>query len=831
MNTGQQAGPSAATAGGLGQYQPAPGAYDEVMAAPGSPRPHWLPLLERLSGLGPEEWATRRDTVGRLLRERGVTYNVYTDAHGRDRPWELDLLPVIIPAAEWARLEAGLRQRARLLNALLADLYGPQRLLREGKLPPALVQANPAFVRPCHGWAPPRDQFLFFYAADLARLPDGTWCVLADRTQAPSGAGYALENRITLARVFEPEARECRVQRLAGFFQAQRDTLRALRTAGGETGQVVLLTPGPRNEAYFEHAFLARYLGFPLVEGGDLTVRERRVYVKTLEGLQPVSALVRRVDDLYCDPVELRADSSLGVPGFLEAARAGNIILANAAGAGLVETPAWLPFLPGLCQDLLGEELRLPSVPTWWCGQAAACDQVLERLGQLVVKRAFGPPAAGAATAAELEGALRQTPFDFVAQQQIVPSRIPAWTGDRFGPRPMVLRAYGFAEGETYRIMPGGLTRVLPTPEPPVVLMQRGGASKDTWVLADGPIAPTTLLRPITQVVRPERIAAEVPTRVADNLFWLGRYAERLEDAARILRRALGTLAAAEGLEPPPGVVALVQLLVRLDLLPAWFGQTYTLPALEKEVFLVIYQLHRVGTIREVAGRLHHLAFVLRDRFSTDTWRILTQLHADAGARPGRLPGVEALALLNRLIVDLAAFSGMEMENMTRGHGWRFLDLGRRLERARNVVALCHGALAVEGAGQWLAEPLLDIADSLMTYRRRYFAQPELPPVLDLILADETNPRSLAFQLNALAEHTTSLPPGGDGSAATQAAQLVASSRQRLREMNLPTLAAGGSTERTAELGRCLAALEADLRNLSDTINHHYFTHAAARVT
>ena len=350
-------------------YSQTAGVYDEMSAAPGVLRPHWDVFINSLSALGAQELRRRWQTARQRIRENGVTYNVYGDPLGMDRPWNLDAIPLMIPPAEWSQLEAGLIQRARLLNLILADLYGPQKLLRGGQIPPALVFANPGFWRPCHGVTVSGNTYLHLLAVDLARGPDGEWWVISDRTQAPSGAGYSLENRIVMAETFPDLFREFQVKRLASFFRSFRETLLRLSPRNRENPRVVLLTPGPFNETYFEHSYLARYLGFTLVQGGDLTVRDNRVFLKTLEGLKQVDVILRRVDDSFCDPIELRSDSYLGVAGLVEAVRAGNVAVANALGSGLIETSAFMPFFPGLCRRMLGEDLKLPAAATWWCGQ------------------------------------------------------------------------------------------------------------------------------------------------------------------------------------------------------------------------------------------------------------------------------------------------------------------------------------------------------------------------------------------------------------------------------------------------------------------------------
>jgi len=823
------------SAGVFGDYRLASSAYDEMIGAGGTPRAHWRKFVHSFGRLGRDELAARWENGRRIIREHGVTYNVYGDPQGMDRPWELDMVPLLIPPDEWRHLEAGLQQRARLFNAILTDLYGPQRLLRDGVLPPSLVFANPAFLRPFHGIQVPGGIYLHLHATDLARSPDGQWWVLADRTQAPSGMGYALENRIVLSRILPDEFRDCDVQRLASFFRVERDTLRNLAPVNRDNPHIVLLTPGPHNETYFEHAYLARYLGFTLVEGGDLTVRDRRVFIKTLEGLQPVDVILRRVDDTFCDPLELRSDSFLGVAGLVEAARAGHVTIANALGSGLIESPAFMAFLPGLCRQLLGEELKLPSVATWWCGQAKEQQYVLEHLDQIVVKQAFGPiprvpffgEKLGAKERIRLAASIRARPAEFVGQEQVPMSTAPVWVNNRLEPRRVVVRTYIASSGDSFIVMPGGLTRVSRAAGDPVVSMQSGGGSKDTWVPADGPIAAVSLLTETGQPVSASRIAAELPSRVADNLYWLGRYAERLEDTLRLLRCVVVRMTDEASGDRSPDLAALVRILVALEAIPERFAGRIPLEELEQEVLHLVYQPLRPGSVRELVLRIRHIASIVRDRFSADTWRILNELQTDSRTRPGRIPLANTLSLLNTLIMDLGAFSGMEMENMTRGHGWRFLDFGRRLERAANLVRLLQAALASEvdrGAG---LEPLLEIADSSMTYRRRYFSEAQLPTVLELLVRDSGNPRSLAFQLDALLAHTSHLPldPGAAQSPAGR--KVLTSLVTALREVDLERLVAAGS----GEIGRWLFQFENGLTEVSDELSHQYFSLTVARVS
>ncbi len=822
-------------------YAPRPGGYDELTDQRGGVRPHWRSLVSSLDRLGHEELTLRWDNARRIIREHGVTYNIYGDPQGMDRPWELDMLPLAIQPAEWHAIEAGLAQRARLLNLVLADVYGPQRLLREGHLPPALVQANPGFLRPCHGLPMRGNIHLHFHAADLARAATGQWWVIADRTQAPSGAGYALENRIVLSRILPEEFRDCQVERLASFFRTIRATLRSLAPLNPDNPSVVLLTPGPYNETYFEHDYLARYLGFTLVEGGDLTVRDEKVFIKTLEGLRPVDVILRRVDDNFCDPLELRGDSFLGVAGLVQAVRAGNVTVANALGSGLIEGAAFLPFLPGLCRHLLDEDLKLPSVATWWCGQPKERAYVLEHLDELVIKPAFRSgsqqPLFGArlnaAQRAKLVAAIREQPENFVGQERVALSTAPVWGHHHAEPRPLVLRTYATAAtADSFSVMPGGLTRISPSAEDPVVSMQSGGGSKDTWVLSEGPVSPVSLLSSRGQpLMSAGPSAAELPSRVADNLFWLGRYVERLEGTLRMLRCIVLRLSGEAGADGSAELTALAQTLVRRQLLPDRFLGRVPLKDLEHEILFLIYKPERLDSARQILASVRGIASIVRDRFSFDTWSILNKLNIDGRARPRRIPLAEALAMLNTIILDLSAFSGLEMENMTRGLGWRFLDLGRRLERSMQLARLLRCAFPPGVRPGLLLEPLLEICDSLMTYRRRYFSGVQLGSVLELLVCDPGNPRGFAFQIEALAAHAENLPREAATPGGTTEERRVAGLLLRLRAADVKGL--GGPPDGAPDegLATLLDDFQVELGLLSNQFSHHYFSHTVYRVS
>lgn len=817
----------------LAGYPASSPVFDEMRDSAGKVRPHWEPLLRGMGKLGREGVRERSDSVRQLLREHGVTYNVHADGQSAARTWELDLLPLIIDAAEWSKLEAGLIQRTKLLNLVLADIYGPQKLLQDGFLPPALLHANPGFLRSCHGIRPPRDLFLTLHAVDLTRAPDGGWWVLSDRTQAPSGVGYSLENRAILSRMMPDEFRELQVQRLAGFFERRKAGLRSL-APWTSAPTIVWLTPGPYAETYFEHVYLARHLGYQLVEGSDLTVRDRRVFLKTLEGLQPVDVIVRRVDDTWCDPLELRADSILGVPGLVEAARAGNVAISNALGAGAVETTALLAFLPSLAQHLLGESLLIPNVATWWAGQESERNYALWALKNLVTKRAFvgvhGEPSFGekmdAGSLETLAAAIRANPHAYVSQERVALSTAPTWNGDALEPRPLILRCFICATPDGFAVMPGGLTRVSASPHSPIVSSRYGGGSKDTWVRSSTPLEGNAPTETAAAPARAERTLSLVPSRIVENLFWLGRYAERLEDTTRLLRTVLSRLAGEGGPAEDGELVALTHWLVRIQLLPARLAGRLNEALLTSEIRELVFEGNRAGTIRHQLARVGFLVGNVRDRLSGDTWRIVNQLQTEFPASMSRATPAAILQALHRLIFQLAAFSGMEMENMTRGHAWRFLDIGRRLERAINLVISVRAVLNTNTDGAALP-PLLEYTDSTMTYRRRYLAQPELSTTLALLLSDEANPRSLAFQFKALGRHLSELPNAGEaGPEEVQFSEIAA----LLTDTDIRDLAEHGMPGHR-RLETVLQQLMERCCELSDLVSAAYFSHVEARVS
>ncbi|MCU1337209.1 MAG: hypothetical protein JWO19_2790 [Bryobacterales bacterium] len=806
--------------------------YNELAPDGVTPRPHWAHFIESLQAIGTDELARRWERAERRIRENGVTYNIYTDPQGASRPLAIDPIPLLISPEEWRVIEAGIIQRAHLLSLLLEDIYGARNLVSNGDLPSALLFANPAFLRPLTGVAVPKQSYLHLLAVDLARSPDGTWWVLADRTQSPSGTGYALENRTIVSDVLPDAFHTANVRRLASFFRAQRDALLGL--ARSDHPRAVLLTPGPFNETYFEHSYLARYLGFTLVEGADLTVRDRRVYLKTVEGLQPVDVILRRIDDSFCDPLELRGDSLLGVAGLVDAISAGNVVVANALGSGVIETAAIMPFLPGLARKLLGEPLKLPSVATWWCGQDYALDWVLHHLDQVVVKPAFPlrgmEPIFGAGLAKaerqKIGDQVRARPYEFVAQEQVPLSTAPVWDHGHVYSRSLVLRTYVLNTNSGWVAMPGGLVRVAGA-DGPVVSMQRGGRSKDAWVLWDGAVDTFSMLRPRNQPVQLQHVLADLPSRAADHLFWLGRYAERSECIARLLRCLMTRVRRASKAE--------LKCLFRLH--SCFDSQHSILPEdrpatpreLEDELVSLMSDAERPDSLASTLAEVQRVGGNLRERLSEDMSRLVVELANSAHTEEYML-FIEYSAVLSGCLELLSAFSGMERENITRGPGWLFMSLGRRLERAMYSVRQMQELTTQFDEESWpLLEYLLEVADSSMTYRSRYFTTLQPVAVLDLLMADESNPRSLNFQVAHLADLYRKLPRH---SSDDLDAILHAQSRLRgldLQKLDFPLPGSGRTgwgVEGHAQLEGSLGFVHNLLPSWADNISLTYFNHA-----
>lgn len=799
----------------LAGYEAQAGIADELWTPQGTLRPVWAPFIEQLASLSAAEVATRFARGEQYLRDAGVYFRLYSGGPAQEREWPLSHVPVLIAEAEWHEICAGLTQRAELLEAVMADLYGPARLVAEGHLPAELVAENPQWLRPMVGVTPRSGHFLHHLAFEIGRSPDGSFFVLGDRTQAPSGSGFALENRMATARIFTDRFGRAQVHRLAGFFRAFRDRMEQL---SGDGRGLAILTPGPSNDTYYEHTYIARYLGLPLVEGEDLILRDGQAMVRTVAGLEPLGLLWRRIDAEFCDPLELNETSQIGTPGLLEALRRGSLAMINAPGSGVMETRAFMAFYPRICQTLRGETLRMPNIATWWCGQPLERAYVRDNADRMLIGRAMatglpfaldadealagrfrsgkgggnaGGPDGGKAALADWIAANGRA---LVGQEAVALSTTPAWCEGRLVPRPMTIRVFAARTAEGWRFMPGGYARIGRTDDATALAMQSGGSVADVWVMAPGPVAPETL---VGQSPFQRAAPGILPARAADNLYWLGRYVERTEGTIRLLR-AWHLRLAETGSKDEPHQQLLAGYLADLGLAPT-APVPEALPAL-------------LAAARAAAAKL-------RDRLSPDGWNALKDLEKTTLALAAKVSeGDDAAQAMSVLLRKIAGFAGLVHENMYHFAGWHFLSIGRAQERALEMLRLVRAFAATRDPAPGALEIAIEVGDSVMTHQRRYRFGPSAQTVTDLLVQDAQNPRAVLSQIVRLREHAAGLPRGHAGPGAPGGAGLDPLERAL---MMLETDLRVADPSRLDDAA--LAGLMSRVAGLSDLLTVRYF--------
>jgi uncharacterized circularly permuted ATP-grasp superfamily protein/uncharacterized alpha-E superfamily protein len=848
------------------------GGYDEFLGPDGAVRAGWGPVAEALDGFGADGLASRHEELARLLRNEGATYNATVGGESVRRPWALDPVPLVLDPATWATLESAVAQRVTLLDLVAADLYGDRRLVARGLVPAEVVLADPAFLRACTGITVPGAQRLFTTAVDVVRDAGGGFRAVTDRAQAPSGLGYALVNRSALSRVLPTLHRASGVERLAGFVRAIRAGVARAAPEGVDEPRVVILTPGPLTETYFEHAYLASYLGYPLVEGRDLVVQNNRVWLRSLAGLDPVDVVIRRVDDAWCDPVELRADSLLGVPGLVEVVRRGRVAVLNPLGSGIVESPALSGLLGELAPALLGEELALRGPQSWWCGRPEGLSHVLASLDRLMLlpvgaAAGSGPILPDRLTADQREGLcdrVRARPGDWVGQEILTPSTMPTVTPDGgLVARPVILRTFAVTgdgaddgSGRRFTLLPGGLTRVGADPDSPVVTSRGDGTSKDTWVATAEPALQQSPWLPSPRVESgpvpvPEPPVA-LPGRVAAQLFVLGRSAEHAELVIRLIRTVLARLDQPLGADDGGGAQSLQVLLSALgaasgfdpgsepDDPPAGSRPPAAVAAVaavaegmlsDRTALALLFDEREAGSLVSTLGILVEASYSVREQLSSDTWQLIGDIEEELGLfrrrPPTRFMGAQPSLL--RLQRSLLALAGVSAENMERDPTWRFLDAGRRLERAQGLVRLLRSVLVDRRSGvveDLLVESLLKTSESLIIFRRRAGSTLHVSGALDLMVYDVANPRSVLFQLDRLVAHLAELPTRSSAQRLGHEERLALEATTLLRLTDADRLAAvDTATDRRPELDSVFATADALLVDLLDSLRHTYFAH------
>ncbi len=817
-------------------YHASGSAKDEVFDAKGNIHSHWERLLNSFHALGPATFADRLDKARRILRDDGATYNIYSHPKSPSNTWELDLVPSLISSSEWGKVESGLQERAEVFNLLLKDLYGPRELIRQGVIPAEALFGHRGFLRPCHGIKLPGEHQLILHGVDLIRGDDGKMCVLTDRTQSPSGAGYALENRTVMSRVFPSLYRNNQVHRLASFFQQLRSKLTAL-SPNQDQPRVVVLTPGAHNETYFEHAYLANYLGFHLVQSGDLVVRNGYVWMKTLDGLSRVDVILRRVDDLFCDPVELRSDSQLGVANLLSVVRAGRVAIANPLGSGVLENPVFLKYLPQIAKTLLGRELRLASVNNYWCGDEQDLAYVLDNMASLVIKPTFRGADYKSVNGslltqeqqAEWRTLLRQQPQQFVAQPILQAGQLPTYADHQLQPRPSLLRSFAVAHGSSYSIMPGGLTRVGVQETSFEISNQVGSKSKDTWIISSEPLDQSDYSDSPSATVRDADLIS-LPSRVVENLFWMGRYAERAESSLRLLRTVFMMFNGEEPMSENCQRI-LLQAVTAVTATQPGFNDMALLRSPEQELLRVVGDNECSGSVCSNLNAMLYCADESKELLSSDTLRVINDIRdalteLDAGLSGGLTSAPEEA--LDPLVTALMALSGLAHESMTRDFGWRFMNIGRRLERALQTTTIINSLLVEETAEadqNVLLQSLLLSLEALISYRRRYHAAMGVQSCLDLVMMDTSNPRSLLHQLEQLSEHVKMLPRASASHHELSPKQRAVLQAETLIKLSLLNELSAHKDGERQQLKSTLESLKLTLGTISNLISDKYFNH------
>ena len=849
----------------VADYAAPPGAYDEFLGPDGTVRPRWRHVAAALDDLGPAALASRHDELARLLRNDGATYNAAGDGHSVRRPWKLDPVPLVLDHGEWSALEAAVAQRVALLDLVGADLYGERTLVARGLVPAEVVLAHPGFLRACTGISVPGAHRLFTTAVDVVRERNGGFRAVTDRAQAPSGLGYALVNRSTLSRVLPTLHRASGVERLAGFVRAIRAGVATAAPDGTEEPRVVILTPGPLSETYFEHAYLAAYLGYPLVEGRDLVVQNNRVWLRSLSGLDPVDVVIRRVDDAWCDPVELRADSLLGIPGLVEVVRRGRVAVLNPLGSGILESPALSGLLDDLAPALLGEDLALRGPQSWWCGRHDGLNHVLARFDDLMllpVRPAAGrhPLLPARMTTAErmaLRDRVRARPGDWVGQEILVPSTMPVVDADgALVARPVILRTFAVADrtaggvaGHEFRLLPGGLTRAGIDTGTPVVAGRGESTSKDTWVVTSEPAFQQSPWLPSVHTEPPPSLVPEVPPalpgRVAAQLFVLGRSAEHAELVIRLIRTVLTRLDQPLGTSDDGGAQSLQVLLAALGdasgfdsgsgpagspVLPDATVTEAVLPN-DRTALALLFDESVSASLVSTLGILVEASYSVREQLSADSWQLVGDIEEELGRFRRRPPTQFAGAQpsLLRLQRSLLALSGVSAENMERDPAWLFLDAGRRVERAQGLVRLLRSVLVVRRSGvveDLLVESLLTTSESLIIFRRRAGSILHVSRAIDLLVYDVANPRSVLYQLDRLVAHLAELPKQSSAQRLANEERLALEATTLLRLTDADRLAAVDVTgRRRPELDEVFTSADVLIDDLLDSLRRTYFTH------
>ena len=767
----------------LNLYKESINSYDEVLDQNGQVKPYWQGLFDTLESIGIDELKSRNEEIIKKLKENGVTYNVYDSNKESNRAWKLDPIPFLIHESEWKTIEEGLKQRARLLDLILKDLYGPQLLIKNAIIPAELVFDNSGFLLPCFDIRQKSNKHLLNYAVDLARGPDGKMWLIDNRTQAPSGAGYALENRIVMSKVIPELNKKTYRKRLSPYFSQWQQTVDSLGNNSNENPNVVFLTPGPGNETYFEHVYLSSYLGYTLVQGNDLLVRDGYVWLKSIDQLERVDVIIKRLDDEWSDPLELRRDSLLGIPGLLQVIRLGNVSVLNPPGTSILENYGLMAFMQNACKFLLKEPLLMPSVATWWCGQTKELNFVLANLPKLIIKktnrkqgfRSIYGRTLNLEQLAELKTQILNSPKDFVAQEEVSLSTTPSFINGIIEPRFAALRAFLIADGTDYKVMQGGLTRSSAIKGKFEISNQFGGISKDTWIISDSPTE--SLEKSVERKNTNNQLSNSLTSRNAENLFWLGRLCERtmaLRSFLKIILNRLNENVTKHGNKQPEFLVVLLKSLTHLTQTYPGFvgkeskeGEVYDNEAIFEdpiaELLLLINDPTKPGSVVYNLQSLLNTINQVSEKWNHDTRRIINlvedSLFALKNTNTTNINSVNHG--LDKLHIRLFSFYGNINETLPRDNGFYLLETGKNVERILSLLSVFRSTFNFKREEQEeavLMEAILENHHLLAQYRNIYKSHLSLKAVINMVFLEKNLPYTLSYLLDTLSGYLAKLP-------------------------------------------------------------------------
>ncbi len=826
----------------LNTYKSAINSYDEVLDLKGQVKPCWKSLFDTLETVGLDGLELRNKEIIEKLKENGVTYNVYNSENGANRAWKLDPIPFLIHEKEWQTIEKGIKQRATLLDLMLKDIYGPQHLIKNAIIPAELVFDNTGFMLPCFDLKQKFQNQLIMYACDMARGPDGKMWLLDNRTQSPSGSGYALENRTVMAKVFPELNKNIYRNRLSPYFNHLQQTVASLGNISNENPNVVFLTPGPGNETYFEHVYLSSYLGYTLVQGSDLLVRDGFVWLKSLEGLERVDVIIRRVDDEWCDPLELRQNSLLGVPGLLQVMRMGNVAVINPPGASVVENYGLMAFMENSCRFLLNESLLMNSVATWWCGQPKELNFVLNNLPRLIIKKANRKQGfrtqycrlLSIAELQELRQMIIQNPKEFVAQEEVSLSTTPSFIDGKLEPRFAAIRTFMVSDGTDYKVMQGGLTRSSSVKDKFVISNQLGGISKDTWIVTDNPTEHYDRL-----VVRKGPNSQQnnsLTSRNAENLFWVGRLYERTMSLTSFLKIVLDRLnenVNDKGQKQQAYLVVLLKSLTHLTQTYPGFAEENDDSIFENpeaELFVLINDLKKAGSIAYNIQSLLNTANQVSEKWTSDTRRILNLLE-DSLQSLKNTPSINQLShRLDKLYTRLFGFYGNVFETLPRDNGFYLFEAGKNIERILSLISVLRSAFSFknnEEVESVILEAVLENHHLLTQYRHIYKSQWSLMAVLDMVLLEKNLPYTLSSLLDRLSYCLSHLPKSTSANRLGIDEKIVLEASTIIKLIDAESLVkVDADTGYRSELDKTLEQVYDLISRVTGSLSSLYFSHS-----